>query len=270
MNERRKLGPSVFAFPALFVAMFGVVWIFRVQLYDLFSDPAHVRAAVQRAGVWSPALFVLLQVFQVVVFMVPGEILQIAGGWLFGIVPGSLLSILGISLGSMFDFALARVLGKRFVAGLFGERKLERFDRITTTPRAEAAFFLLFVIPGMPKDVLCFVAGLSTLRPLTFLLVSMLGRVPGIVGSAVMGAAAYEGRTILLVTVAAVAAVLFGLGAIFKDRIHDWIVALRAGASSPGSAGSTAGNPAGGADAGFTVEPTPPLEGDGTPRSSDT
>jgi uncharacterized membrane protein YdjX (TVP38/TMEM64 family) len=170
----------------------------------------------------------------------------------------------------MFDFALARVLGKRFVAGLFGERKLERFDRITNSPRAEAAFFLLFVIPGMPKDVLCFVAGLSTLRPLTFLLVSMLGRVPGIVGSAVMGAAAYEGRTILLVTVAALAAVLFGLGAIFKDRIHDWIVALRAGSFKPGSAGSSSGNPAGGADAGFTVEPTPPLEGDGTPRSSDT
>jgi len=256
MNERKKIGPSTFAFPALFAAMFGVVWIFRVQLYDLFSDPAHVRAAVERAGVWSPALFVLLQVFQVIVFMVPGEILQIAGGWLFGILPGSLLSIVGISLGSMVDFALARVLGKRFVKGLFGNQKLERFDRITHSPRAEAAFFLLFVIPGMPKDVLCFVAGLSTLRPATFLLVSMLGRVPGIVGSAVMGAAAYEGRTILLVFVAATAAVLFGLGAVFKDRIHDWIVSMRTGSFRQKNET-------------LTVGPPPPPGGDDRPRSSD-
>lgn len=193
---------------------------------EIFASVEKFRAFVEGTGAWGPLVFVALQLLQVVAFVLPGEISQIAGGYLFGVLRGTLLSALGIGAGSLVNFFAARVLGKRFVARIFGEEKLLRFDAIRTSPRAEAAFFLLFVIPGIPKDALCFVAGLSAMSPWAFLAVSMVGRMPGIVGSAVIGSAAGSGRSGLAAGIAVTAAVFFLAGLIWRERIHDVVSAL--------------------------------------------
>lgn len=213
----------------LIVASIAAAWIFRGRLFAVFSSADRVRAAVEGAGAWSVVAFIALQVVQVVVFIIPGEFVQIAGGWIFGAALGSLYSSLGIALGSMFNFALARLFGRRFVAALFGLKALDRFDCIVRSRRAAGAFFLLFAIPGLPKDALCFVAGLSGMRPLAFAAVSMLGRLPGIVGSSIMGQAVSDGRYGLLAAIAVGAAALFLLGAVFKDRLHDAVSASARG-----------------------------------------
>ncbi len=225
MKQRQfKLGALWFP---LFVALVAaVLWYWRDPIFAVFGSRERVKAFVEAAGAWGPVVFIGLQVVQVVIFVLPGEIVQIAGGYLFGVLEGSLLSVLGIAIGSMLDFMVARVLGRRFVVSLFGEAKLEKFAAINDSPRSEAAFFLLFVIPGLPKDALCFIAGLSPLKPGVFLAVSMIGRLPGIVGSALMGSAALEGRIALFAGVAIAAAVLFALGLWFRDSIHNSIVSL--------------------------------------------
>lgn len=226
MASIRKAVLSVLPFPLFIIGSIAAAWLFRDRLFSVFSSAARVRETVEAAGSWGAALFVALQILQVVVFVIPGEIVQIAGGWLFGVLRGSALSIVGICAGSIVNFLVARVLGKRFVETLFGARALDRFEGINRTKRASVAFFLLFLIPGIPKDALCFAAGLSSMRPLAFLAVSMAGRLPGIVGSSVMGQAAYDGRYILLVAVAAAASLLFGFGAVFRERIHDRVAAM--------------------------------------------
>lgn len=220
---------ALVAFPLVVVALLGAAFAFRDLLLPVFGSAKGLRAAVEGAGPWGPALFVGLQIVQVVVFVLPGEIVQIAGGYLFGALEGTLLSVLGIAIGSMLDFAAARLLGTRFVAALFGNEKLERFDALMASKRAEVSFFLLFVIPGIPKDLLCFVGGLSAMRPATFLAVSMIGRLPGIAGSAVMGAAASDGRPGLFAAVALVAAVLFVAGLLARDSIHDAVSSIARG-----------------------------------------
>ncbi len=264
----RRLPLSALAFPLLLCALLVGAWIGRDALYALFASSERLREAVARYGGWGPLVFVALQTVQVIVFWIPGEIAQMAGGYLFGVLEGTLLSAIGIALGSLVDFSLARTLGKRFVAGLFGAARLDRFDKIRTSPRAEAFFFLLFVIPGIPKDLLCFVAGLSAMRPLGFLAVSMVGRLPGIVGSSVMGAAAADGRGDLFIGVGIVATVLFIAGILGRDRIHDVVSSLAARGRPP--AERDAPPLSSGQAKNGDGERAPPREAADTPRTKDT
>ena len=96
--------------------------------------------------------------------MVPGEITQIAAGYVFGAWLGLLYSMIGILLGSAFDFAFARMVGRPVVEKLLGERTLEKVDQALSTHRGKSALFMLFLMPGMPKDAMSYGAGLSKLQ----------------------------------------------------------------------------------------------------------
>lgn len=208
------------AFPLLFVLLLVLTVVFWSDLWALFSSPQTLREWIRGTGVIAPLVFVAVQAFQVVFFFIPGEIPQVAGGYMFGLWMGTLLSLLGITLGATFNFLIARLLGVPFVNVLFSAEKVERTRRIAGSPKAKLSFFLFFLIPGIPKDVLCYVAGLSVMKLPVFLIFSTLGRIPGIIGSALIGDAAADRRWILAGTIFFVAAVLFVLGFLFRERIQ--------------------------------------------------
>jgi uncharacterized membrane protein YdjX (TVP38/TMEM64 family) len=208
------------AFPLLFILLLVLTVVFWSDLWTLFSSPETLREWIRGTGVIAPLVFVVVQAFQVVFFFIPGEIPQVAGGYMFGLWMGTLLSLLGISLGATFNFLIARLLGVPFVNVLFSAEKVERTRRIAGSPKAKLSFFLLFLIPGIPKDILCYVAGLSVMKLPVFLIFSTLGRIPGIIGSALIGDAAADRRWILAGTIFFVAAVLFVFGFLFRERIQ--------------------------------------------------
>jgi uncharacterized membrane protein YdjX (TVP38/TMEM64 family) len=218
MTSRRIL--SIIAFPLLFLALLVLTVVFWRELWTLFSSPQTLREWIRSTGVVAPLVFVAVQAFQVVFFFIPGEIPQVAGGYMFGLWLGTVLSLLGICLGATFNFMISRLLGVPFVSVLFSAEKVEQARRITTSPKARLSFFLFFLIPGIPKDILCYVAGLSVMKLPVFLLFSTLGRIPGIVGSALIGDAAADRRWILAGTIFFVAVVLFVLGFLFRERIQ--------------------------------------------------
>ena len=218
MKARRIL--SLAAFPALFAAMLAVGLVFRREILELFTSSQRLREWIASAGLSAPLLFVGVQALQVVVFFIPGEIPQIAGGFLFGIWRGSLLSLAGITLGAAFNFLVARLLGVPFVRALFPKGETERMRRLAESGKARLTFFLFFLIPGIPKDILCYAAGLSSLQLGTFLLYSGLGRIPGILGSAFMGEAAAGRRWLLAGGLLLLAVVLFVVGFLLRDRIQ--------------------------------------------------
>lgn len=211
---------SLIVFPLLIASTLVVVLVFRTEIWEVFSSSENIRTAVEGWGIAAPLAFMGLQFIQVVIFVIPGEVPQIAGGYLFGMWWGALYSVIGILLGSSFNFLLARIFGVPFVSALFKEEQLRKFDTITRSPRAQIAFFLLFVIPGIPKDVLCYVAGLSPMRYAAFVVVSMVGRLPGIIGSAAMGGAAAANKWIAAGIIMGIASVLFVLGLIFRERLQ--------------------------------------------------
>jgi uncharacterized membrane protein YdjX (TVP38/TMEM64 family) len=229
--RRLKAGKllTILAYPLFLTAILLAGFIFRSQLLDIFSTPEQLKSWIRASGILAPLAFVAAQAFQVIVFFIPGEVPQIAGGYLFGVWSGSALSALGILLGSTVSFLLSRFLGVPFVYALFPPGQVDRVRRVSGSSRAKMTFFLFFLIPGIPKDILCYVAGLTPIRLPIFLLLSTLGRLPGILGSALMGDAAAEQRWILAGLLFAGSALLFILGFALRTRIQELLERISAG-----------------------------------------
>lgn len=215
-------------FPLFVLTVLALAFIYRSTWLAFFSTRADVQDWIASYGAVAPLVFIGVQVFQVVVFIVPGEVIQITGGYLFGITAGLIYSLIGIALGSGIDFYLARLLGRAFVEGVFGDKQVARFDAFTSARGPQTGFLLLFVIPGIPKDVLVYVAGISRISFPYFLIVTMAGRLPGILGSAIIGDSVAGGRWVLGSIVFGVAVVLFVLGLVYRARLVDWVSGVQA------------------------------------------
>ena len=224
MSSRQIL--QKIAFPLFFLAIFGALIIFRKPIWNVFSTPDTIKQWVDQWGFTAPLVFMALQIVQVVIFIIPGEVPQIAAGYLFGPWWGTLLSVVGIAIGSVINFILARLLGVPFMQQFFNEERIRRIDQIATSSHAQIGFFLLFLIPGIPKDILCYAAGLSTMRMAPFLLVSLLGRLPGIFASAYIGGAAAQRKWLLVIGLSIAALMLFLLGWILRERLQSFVSRL--------------------------------------------
>jgi uncharacterized membrane protein YdjX (TVP38/TMEM64 family) len=214
---------AIIGFP-FFIAMVAVLaWSFRDPLSAILRSSEQVRTWLTNFGFWAPLAFMALQLLQVVIFVIPGEIVQLAGGFAFGLWGGTLWSSLGILVGSLVNFMVGRLLGRPFVAALFGPERLGRIESATSGGRAMTGFALLFVIPGLPKDAFTYAAGASGLSLWRFILVSGLGRLPGILGSSFIGAAVYDGQFGAALVVSAIAAVVFVFGLVYRKACHNFI-----------------------------------------------
>lgn len=186
---------------------------------QLVSQPEKFRDLLLSFGPASILVFIAFQVLQVIIAAIPGEVIQIGGGYVYGIVPGTLYSIIGILIGSMLAFYIARLLGFALVQKLVPAKELEKFYFLINSPKAEIATFILFLIPGIPKDVLVYIAGLTPLKAVNFFVISMIARFPGILGSAYIGANLEEKDYTEVIIVSIVAVVLFLAGFFLKDKL---------------------------------------------------
>jgi uncharacterized membrane protein YdjX (TVP38/TMEM64 family) len=207
-------------FPLLVAALVVPVIVWHAELWKIFGSVRRIRTWIEGWGAVAPLVFMGVQAIQVIVFAIPGEVVQIAGGYLFGGWVGILLSLSGILLGSTVAFFLSRWLGRPFVAAVVPRAQLERMEKLLESRSSQIVFFLLFLIPGVPKDILCYLAGLTPMSLLFFLGISTLGRLPGIVGSSIIGGAARSSRWVALAMLSVAAILLFAAGLIFRPRLQ--------------------------------------------------
>jgi uncharacterized membrane protein YdjX (TVP38/TMEM64 family) len=173
-------------------------------------------------GPYSSAVFVLLQALQVIISPIPGELTGIVGGYVYGPTYGFTLSTLGLTLGSWVAFELSNILGRPFVERLFKKDLLDKFDFLTTNTGATIAF-LLFLIPGFPKDVLCYILGLSRMRLSTFLIVSIVGRIPGTYLLTIQGASVRNEDYWTTVILTVISAALLFAAYLYRVRLFHWL-----------------------------------------------
>lgn len=224
MNKRKILKLSkILGFPLFFFAvlMFGL--LNKDALLNIFSSAEKLEAWILERGGVSALIFIGIQIIQVVIFIIPGEIPQIAGGYLFGLVLGALYSSLGILAGSVFNYAMGNWLGRPFVKTILGDKRSEHLLNLVAAKKITAAFFLLFLIPGIPKDALCYIAGISRIGILRFILLSFIGRLPGIIGSAWIGGAAANEKWFLAGTVLTAAVLISLAGFLFRKPLESLI-----------------------------------------------
>jgi uncharacterized membrane protein YdjX (TVP38/TMEM64 family) len=214
---------ALVGFPLLIVTIV-LAFIFNFNtIVGLFKNSESIKTLLSQWGIFAPLVFIGLQILQVVVFIIPGEVTQLAGGYLFGTVMGSIYSIVGIVIGSGINFYLGRLLGIPFVKALFKEDQIGKFESLTSTSKSKnittITIFVLFLIPGFPKDIVTYFAGLTPMAFPLFLLVSGIGRLPGILVSTVIGDAAAGKNWPLVIIVSVIAAGLFITGYLLKDKV---------------------------------------------------
>ncbi|HKC08192.1 MAG TPA: TVP38/TMEM64 family protein [Methylomirabilota bacterium] len=189
-----------------------LVWtnapIYQV-LVRLYVDKIYLKRMLREWGVLAPVIFIALQALQVIVSPIPGEATGILGGYLFGQWLGLLYSTIGLTLGSVAAFGIGRWLGAHYVKNLVSA---ETWNRLGFIVEAEGAVlcFIVYLIPGLPKDIVCYLFGISPMPLWVFALVSGLGRIPGTWVLSAQGAhtAAGDYMQAILVTAVAVAAAL--------------------------------------------------------------
>ncbi len=221
-NARAPITLSSLAFPALIVALLVLGFLLRGTLVPLLSKRDTLRAWVNSFGAFGWLIFVVLQVFQVVVFVIPGEVMQVSGGFIYGFWGGLALTTAGIALGSAINFLLGKLLGPSFLMAILKREQYEKLKNSSEDAKTFAGLILLFLIPGIPKDVLCYFAGAGSQPFAAFLVASMIARMPGIIGSTLAGSAAYGADYTVVIAVAVVAAIAMIALVVFRG----WFEAL--------------------------------------------
>lgn len=161
--------------------------------FKYFFSFKRLRDFILSFGAYSAIVFIVIQALQVVFAPIPGEVTGFVGGYIYGKVMGTLLSTAGLTLGSMLAFEITRLFGVKLVRRVVKQETMERFDYFVTHRGVHIAF-ILFLVPGFPKDSLCYLLGLTHLRRLDFLLMNIFGRLPGTIVLNVEGEVVRTGR----------------------------------------------------------------------------
>jgi uncharacterized membrane protein YdjX (TVP38/TMEM64 family) len=188
----RRIRAAVFL--AIFILLLALATYFLWKNFSAFADsPDAFRDKLLSYGVNSYIVAVAIQTLQVLVALIPGEVVEIGIGYTFGYVGGTLVCMLGVALGTIPVFLLTRRFGRRFVDIFVDSDKIDSLAFINSEKRLRRLIFLLFFIPGTPKDLFTYFVGLTSITLPDFLVISLIARIPSIVSSTVGGHFIAEG-----------------------------------------------------------------------------
>lgn len=213
---------KVLAATVVIAVGFVALYLAARRYAPFFFNAAELRAWIAGFGVWAPLVFIGLQAVQVVAAPVPGQVVAVVAGYLFGAVLGTVYSLTGVMIGSAVAFKVSKRYGRPAVERLIDDEFLESFDGLVEQAGLPG-LFVFVVIPGLPDDVICFLAGLTPLRLVTFLAVLLLGRLPAYALATYAGGQFATGQllraTLLLALFVAISATAY----YNRDRIQNGV-----------------------------------------------
>lgn len=216
------------------LAIILVVW-FREPLsvmlsnaYGLLVERERFSAYVASYGTVAPFVFMGIQILQVVFAPIPGEATGVIGGFLFGAFKGCLYSTIALTVGSLINFGIGRFLGKHWVRKIVPSHRLARFDDIIRH-QGVLVVFILFLIPGFPKDYLCLVIGVSTMPMRVFLILAGIGRIPGTLMLSLQGALVFEKNYFVFCIVVVINLLIVFYGYRYREALYRRIEKINGG-----------------------------------------
>jgi uncharacterized membrane protein YdjX (TVP38/TMEM64 family) len=212
-------GKALIKITILFALIVVCVFLFfYYDLYTFFVSRKKIIDFVNSFGPLSVVIFIGLQILQVIVAPIPGEVNGFIGGYLYGPVLGTLYSTIGLTIGSWIAFVLARWLGLPFVEKVIDSKILGKYDHFMEH-RGTLITFILFLIPGFPKDALSYIIGLSHMKTTTFLMVCTGGRLFGTIMLSVSGNCARNNQNIAMVAILGISALIVALTYYYHDEL---------------------------------------------------
>lgn len=213
-KSRASLIVSILSVIFLGLTALGI-WFMRSYLLD----PAYVRERIGEHYVLGAIAMVLISAVQVVVALIPGEFVEIAAGYCFGSWMGSLLCLAGIVLGSCITILLVRWFGCRFVYAFYPKEKIDALPILNDPTKRNLLTFILFVIPGTPKDLFTYAIGLTNMSIPLYIALTTVARFPSVILSTLSGDAVGTRDYTLAVIFVIVTAVVSGTGLLIYNAI---------------------------------------------------
>lgn len=178
---------------------------------------------IQSTGIFGSLIIILIQTLQVVVAFIPGEFVEIISGAMFGPVLGLILCLIGLNIGTLLIYLLVKLLGKPFVKeNINSEYKILKF--LNDPTRALIIIFFIFLLPGIPKDILIFPMPLTKIKMQKFMIVSSIARIPSILSSTIIGSSLVNEKYMLSIITFIIFMLLGILGLIFNNKIYQAII----------------------------------------------
>jgi len=194
-------------------------FLYEFNLVNLFLCKQKMIQFLDSLGAWRTAGFITLQAVQVIIAPIPGEVTGILGGYLYGPISGVVLSTIGLTIGSYIAFVLARVFGKPLAEKIVPQTVMKRFDYLVQN-KGLFLVFLLFLIPGFPKDYFCYIFGLSAITTMEYLVLSTIGRLLGTILLTLEGSCLKCGQYWMFWIIVAVGLASGALAVIFRKSLE--------------------------------------------------
>ncbi|MDD3383657.1 MAG: VTT domain-containing protein [Bacilli bacterium] len=176
------------------------------------------RSFIDSLGIYGPIVVVLIQILQIIVAVIPGEPIEILIGIMYGTWWGLFLCLLGVAIGSTLIFVLVRKFGKKFVDRFVNSEKFENIKFLKDPTRRDSLIFLMFFIPGTPKDILTYFSPFTGIKLHKFLIISTIARIPSIVTSTLLGNKISQGNFATAIIIFLITGIIGILGIILNNK----------------------------------------------------
>lgn len=210
---------------ALLLALMITATILLMPYIRKLADPAtraQFKEWVTSLGALGYLVIIAIQIAQIVIAFIPGEIVEILAGVMYGGFGGLFVCLIGCVIASSGIFYLSKKLGAKFTQRFFTKDNLDKYAYLRDSKKLEFVVFVLFLLPGTPKDMLTYVAGTTPMRLAQFLLISTFARIPSIVSSTFIGSSLLRNNWPMTILIFSVTAILGILGIIYKDRVMEF------------------------------------------------
>ena len=226
MNERQKRfdlkgiiknSLPIIIFIAVMAILTLILWP-KIEVLATEEGRAQFKAWVDGLGFGGWLVTLGIQLLQIFVAFIPGEPVELMMGYVWGKWGGMLTCLLGIFIGTTTIYLIVRKLGMKYVRKMVGTDDLTKYRFLSDKSRVELTVFILFFIPGTPKDALTYIAPIAPIHPIKYILIATFARIPSIVTSTILGDSVADGNYLLAVIVFVITAIISVLGIIFGNK----------------------------------------------------
>lgn len=216
MNPKIKKWAGISLLVLLFAAItMAAIPVMRYMIQPEFQQS--LKVWVKDAGIWGVGLLLLIQMAQILVAIIPGEPVEVVAGAMYGTVGGLLICLAGILISSSAIFYVVRRLGRERLSGTRIYPKLMEYSFLRDEDKLQAMVFLLYLIPGTPKDMLVYVCALTGISMRSFMMISTVARIPSVITSTMAGASFANGNHLATVAIF----VLTGIAGLIGIAYHN-------------------------------------------------
>lgn len=221
MKKEVKKRPLYWAFVLSVIALVCVIcWVIGKPMVNFASEPEKFRLWVDSNGIWGRFAYMGMMILQIIAAFLPGEPFEMVAGYAFGAVEGTILCLLASAIGSIIVLLVVRKFGMKLVKVFFTDEQINSVKFLHSSPKRIILFTIIFALPGTPKDLLCYFAGITDIKLWVLMFICSFGRIPAVVTSTLGGDALGTKSYIYAIIILAVTALLSLTGILIFNKMR--------------------------------------------------